>query len=81
MEEAFRAQGWWVERDRPYAGTFVPTVYYGCDERVRSVMVEVRRGLYMDEASGTRLSAFTEVGEAVTRAVAAALREVAAAPG
>jgi N-formylglutamate deformylase len=78
LEEAFRAEGWRVARDRPYAGTFVPTGYHGRDERVRSVMVEVRRGLYMEEASGTRLPAFGQVREAVTRAIAAALLDVAA---
>ena len=71
---AFRAEGWRVERNVPYAGTFVPSGSFGRDERVHSVMIEVRRGLDMDEATGARLPAFGDVGEAITRAVAAAVR-------
>ncbi len=70
---AFRAEGFSVERNVPYAGTFVPSGYYGQDDRVRSVMIEIRRGLYLDEASGARLPAFDEVRGAITRAVAAAI--------
>ena len=76
LEKAFKAAGWRVQRDQPYAGTFVPSGYYGRDQRVRSVMIEVRRGLYMDEVTGMRLPAFASVRAAVTRAVAAALREI-----
>jgi N-formylglutamate deformylase len=73
LEAAFRAEGWRVERDRPYAGTFVPSGFYGRDDRVRSVMIEVRRGLYMDEATGGRSPAFGDVRAAITRAIATAL--------
>lgn len=40
--------------DRPYAGTMVPSKFYGTDARVASVMIEVNRGLYMEEATGQR---------------------------
>jgi N-formylglutamate amidohydrolase len=73
LESSFAAQGFRVRRDAPFAGTFVPSGYYGTDTRVRSVMIEVRRGCYMDEAAGERLPAFAEVRTAITRAVAAAL--------
>ena len=36
-------------------------------------MIEVRRGLYMDEDAGARLPSFDHVRDAITRAVAAAL--------
>lgn len=38
--------------NEPFIGTYVPLVHYGADHRVRSIMLEVRRDLYMDEASG-----------------------------
>ena len=75
MEAAFAAEGLRVLRDSPFAGTFVPSGSYGTDARVHSVMIEVRRGLYMDEATGERVGAFDDVGAAITRAVAAALGE------
>jgi N-formylglutamate amidohydrolase len=73
FEGAFADEGWRVKRDAPFAGTFVPSGSYGTDTRVRSVMIEVRRGLYMDEAAGTRLSVLGQVRAAITRAVSAAL--------
>jgi hypothetical protein len=36
-------------QDIPFAGTLVPNCAYGIDRRVQSVMVELRRDLYMDE--------------------------------
>ncbi len=44
--------------DRPYAGTMVPSKFYGADARVASVMIEVNRGLYMDEATGMRTETY-----------------------
>jgi N-formylglutamate amidohydrolase len=73
LEASFAAAGYVVRRNSPFAGTFVPSGYYGRDDRVRSVMIEARRGLYMDEASGARLASFSGVRDAITRAVAAAL--------
>lgn len=69
LEAAFQAGGFAVKRDSPYAGTFVPSGYHGKDDRVRSVMIEVRRGLYMDEASGERLRSLGRVRELILRAI------------
>jgi N-formylglutamate amidohydrolase len=69
MAVAFAAEGWSVGRNAPFAGTFVPSGYYGREARVRSVMIEVRRGLYMDEADGHRLPVFATVASAIKRAV------------
>jgi N-formylglutamate amidohydrolase len=73
LSVAFTAEGFDVQRDAPYAGTFVPTGAYRTDSRVHSVMIEVRRGIYMDEANGERTGALPEVASAISRAVAAAL--------
>lgn len=56
----FQASGLPVAVNRPYAGTLVPTSFYGTDHRVSSIMIEVNRGLYMDELSGDRLTGFAE---------------------
>ena len=73
FESSFAAEGLQVRRDAPFAGTFVPSGYYGTEERVHSVMIEVRRGLYMDETTGARLPSFGDIRTAITGAVAAAL--------
>jgi N-formylglutamate amidohydrolase len=78
MAAAFTAEGFRVRRDSPFAGTFVPSGFYGRDRRVRSVMVEVRRGLYMDEATARRRHDFDEIVAAVRRGASNGLR---ASPG
>lgn len=37
----------------PFAGTYVPLKHYHHDARVSSVMLEIRRDVYMDEATVT----------------------------
>ncbi len=76
LAAGFAEVGLQVARDVPFAGSFVPTGYYGRDPRVRSVMIEVRRGLYMDEASGDKLPAFTAVAETVARVVGASIESL-----
>lgn len=80
MEQAFAVEGLRVLRDTPFAGTFVPSGYYGTDTRVHSVMIEVRRGLYMDESSAERLAGFEVVAATIVRAVTAALAAGQARP-
>lgn len=73
MVRAFGAEGLRVKRDSPFGGTFVPSGFYGRDARVNSVMVEVRRGLYIDESSAERRSDFDEVSATLKHAVMAGL--------
>ncbi|QGG97119.1 N-formylglutamate amidohydrolase [Actinomarinicola tropica] len=40
-----------VALDTPFAGTYVPGDHYGTNTAVRSLMVEIRRDLYMDETT------------------------------
>lgn len=40
-----------VALDTPFAGTYVPLDHYGTTAEVRSLMVEIRRDTYMDEAT------------------------------
>ena len=51
---AFSARFDSVEVNRPFSGTLVPARYLGMDPRVQSLMVEVRRDLFMDEATGAK---------------------------
>ena len=65
----FERLGWRVAVDRPFVGALVPMRFYRKDTRVRALMIEVRRDLYMDERSGARLPRFDEVRERITRAL------------
>jgi N-formylglutamate deformylase len=62
----FENVGWRVAVDRPFAGALVPMRFYRQDLRVSAVMIEVRRGLYMDEGSGARLPGFEDVRERIS---------------
>ena len=56
-----RNRGYEVELNRPYAGAIVPRSRYRRDARVRSIMVEVRRDLYLDEETGMPGPGFARV--------------------
>lgn len=58
---AFEERGLSVAIDHPFRGTLVPLKYYQKDRRVLSVMIEVRRGLYMDEESGEKNDRFPAI--------------------
>ena len=55
--------GYTVGLNRPYVGTLVPMEFLRKDRRVASIMVEINRGLYMDEMAGVKSSAFDSVKE------------------
>ncbi len=62
---AFEARSLEVSVDRPYSGTIVPSRWHGRDARVSSVMIEINRRLYMDEATGERAATFSPTQETV----------------
>lgn len=51
---AFRAEGFTVAENVPFAGTIVPMCHYQTDRQVQSVMIEANRSLYMDGSTGAR---------------------------
>ncbi len=67
-EALFRSFDWTVEIDRPFAGALVPSDYYRSDpNRVHSIMIEINRGLYMDEQTGEKSPAFIQVKERISK--------------
>ena len=57
--------GYTVEVNRPYQGTIVPPRCLGKDPFVQSIMIEVGRWRYVDEATGERLSTSETCQESV----------------
>jgi N-formylglutamate amidohydrolase len=45
----------------PFSGTFVPIKYYQKDERVSSIMIEIKRSLYMNEATSEKIQSFSKI--------------------
>ncbi|MSR86656.1 hypothetical protein EXS70_00575 [Candidatus Peribacteria bacterium] len=72
---AFEECGLSVAINRPFQGTLVPMKYYQKDKRVLSVMIEVRRGLYMDEESGEKNERFPAVRSQIESALSSILKK------
>ena len=62
----FRTHGYAVGVDVPFSGAMVPNACFGRDPRLWSVMIEVRRDLYMDEATGERHAGFARIQAVLT---------------
>ena len=65
-EAFFRARGFGVGVDIPFSGAIVPNRFFGKEPRVQSLMIEVRRDLYMDEATGERHDGFERIQSLLT---------------
>lgn len=65
-EDFFRAQGFVVGVDIPFSGAIVPNRFFGKNSRVQSLMIEVRRNLYMDESTGERHGGFARIQAVLT---------------
>lgn len=50
---AFRSVGFTVGVDEPFSGALVPAAFYRMDRRCQSLMIEVRRDLYVNDAGLT----------------------------
>ncbi|MHB2165645.1 DUF3293 domain-containing protein [Alsobacter sp. R-9] len=74
---AAQACGWSVAVDRPFAGALVPAAFHRTDPRVQSLMIEVRRDLYMDEASGAKHDGFAGVRSGLAVIIEAAANAAA----
>jgi N-formylglutamate amidohydrolase len=62
----FRAHGYSVGVDVPFSGAMVPNACFGRDPRLWSVMIEVRRDLYMDEVTGAPHAGFVRTQAVLT---------------
>lgn len=51
LKKSFQDLGFSVSFNSPYSGTLIPMDYYLSDERVKGVMIEINRKLYMDGVS------------------------------
>ncbi len=64
--EFFSARGYSVGVDVPFSGSMVPNSCFGREPRLWSVMIEVRRDLYMDETTGDRHAGFARTQALLT---------------
>lgn len=63
---AFTEAGYRVAVNTPFSGTMVPEKYYRKNPELFSAMIEVRRGLYMDEGTGKKNSGYEKLKKDLT---------------
>ena len=56
--DTFAGEGWTVGLNAPFSGALVPSRYFGLDKRVAALMIEVRRDVYLSEATGMPIESF-----------------------
>lgn len=62
-EEFFESRGYSVKVNSPYSGTIVPMEHLNKDKRVRSLMIELNRGLYLKEGTNKKNDFFLTLKE------------------
>ncbi|MAJ04726.1 MAG: hypothetical protein CMH03_08485 [Marinovum sp.] len=55
--------------DRPFSGSIVPMKYWQKEPNVKSVMIEIRRDLYMNEKTGTKSYNFNEIQKTISKII------------
>ena len=68
--KAFSGYGYRVGLNTPFSGAFVPCKFYKQDRRVKALMIEVNRSLYMDETTGERGNNFDKVKKNIQNVLA-----------
>ena len=63
LKTNFINEGFEVAINAPFSGTIVPMKHYRRNNQVQSVMIEIRRDMYMDETTGQKLARFSSFKE------------------
>lgn len=69
LVDGFENQGFSVSVNKPFSGSIVPMQFYQRDKRVQTVMIEIRRDLYMNEESGEKLVGFDAVKSKISNVI------------
>ncbi len=72
--QGFKAKGYEVGLDSPFAGTLTPGRHYGKSKNIHAFMIEVRKDLYMNEQTGDKIERFTQVRDDITEILEKAIK-------
>jgi N-formylglutamate amidohydrolase len=67
LEDEFRARGYFVVRNRPYAGGFITQNYGTPQAGIHAIQIEINRGLYMDEENHELHGGFHDLQRDLTK--------------
>ena len=62
----FKERGYEVNLNTPFSGSLVPFEYYLKEKSIQSVMVELRRDLYMNEKTGEKNENFDKLKQDIS---------------
>jgi N-formylglutamate amidohydrolase len=58
-----------VEINKPFPGCYVPIKFLHQENRVKSIMIEINRELYMNEGTGEKNDSFTKIRSVICRLI------------
>jgi len=64
-----------TEINKPFKGCYVPLEFLGKDERIKSIMIEINRGLYMNEDTGEKNESFNEIKDIISTLISQIIAE------
>ena len=71
----FKKSNFTVKYNAPFKGSIVPLKFYNKDKRVQSILIEVRRDLYMNEHSGEKNYSFNKIKKTLEKIINVYLNE------
>ncbi len=63
LQTYIECAGYSVKINFPYSGSIVPMSYYKREPQVQSIMIEVNKRLYLDEATFSKTGGFAAIRE------------------
>ena len=73
--ELFEKSNFTVKYNTPFKGSIVPHKFYNKDKEVQSIMIEIRRDLYMNEKSGEKNYMFNKIKKTLEKIINVYLNE------
>ena len=65
LVESFSDRGFSVSINEPFSGAVVPMKFYRNEASVSSVMIEIRRDIYMNEQTGRKTDNFIHIKDTI----------------
>ena len=69
VQNFFEEINFTTEINKPFSGCYVPIKFLHQDNRVKSIMIEINRGLYMNEDTGEKNDSFVEIKSTIRRLI------------
>jgi len=75
MKKFFENNKLTTEINKPFEGCYVPLKFLGKDERIKSIMIEINRELYMNEDTGEKNESFDKIKNIISTLISQIIAE------